>query len=83
MTQRIDITVSENVTVVDIMLDVDISVLPDPNDPEAETDLSTLLSHVLLERTTGKTLIKPNKYNIRMFCVVTTEESNGTDQSED
>lgn len=68
----INISLSSNTSVVDLMVDLDLTLVAEA--PGDEADLCDVLRDTILARLEGKAKLAPGKYNIRMLCVVTSEE---------
>lgn len=69
---NINLTLSSNTTLVDLMADVDFTI--EAKNPGQEADFADVIRDVILARCDGKSKLPPGSYNIRMLCVVTKNE---------
>lgn len=69
---NINLTLSSNTTLVDLMADVDLTI--EAKSPGQEADFSDVIRDVVIARCDGKAKLPPGSYNIRMLCVVTKNE---------
>ena len=74
MTKRIEITLAKNTSVVDVMADVDVVIVPEID----SLDLVDLIK-IVLNDGKNKATFHPGKYNIRLMAVVTEERENESD----
>lgn len=71
---NINLTLSSNTTLVDLMADVDLTI--EAKNAGEEADFCDVIRDVVLARCDGKAKLPPGAYNIRMLCVVTKNEEN-------
>ena len=76
---NINLSLSENTSVVDIMADVDLTI--EANTPGEEADFCDVIRDVILARADGKAKLPPGAYNVRMLCVVTRNEETNVDKT--
>ena len=77
---QINLTLSDNTSVVDLMADVDLTIKA--NVPGEEADFCDVIRDVILARCDGKSKLQPGMYNIRMLCVVTRNDEVLTEKEE-
>lgn len=65
---NINISISDNTTVVDLMADVDLTIRGLNGE---EADFADVIKDVILARCAERAKLPPGSYNIRMLCVVT------------
>lgn len=72
--KRIDFSVSNSASTVDIMADVDVSL--EFADSKDHVDVCSVINDAILSHPTGKRVVlSQGRYNIRLLCVVTRDES--------
>ena len=76
----LNLTMSENTTVVDLMADVDLAIV-DNAEGGTQADVCDILQDVILARCAGRASLPAGKYNIRMLCVVTRNEDEHVEQT--
>lgn len=76
---NINLSLSDNTTVTDLMADVDLTIKA--NKPGEEADFCDVIRDVILARCEGKAKLQPGAYNIRMLCVVTRNEEQHVEQA--
>jgi len=74
MTDRIDITFSDETSLVDVQADIDVLVQPNESDPEQLLDISDLLTYALCSKLKTQASFPAGKYNIRLMLVITSEK---------
>lgn len=69
MTDRADLTISRDATIIDAFVDVDLELAGDN-----EGDFVETIIDVLRDKLAKRAMIGPGKYNLRAFCVLTSDE---------
>ena len=76
---NINLSLSDNTSVVDLMADVDLTIKAKQEGEEA--DFCDVIRDVVLARCDGRAKLPPGAYNIRLLCVVTRNEDEHVEQA--